>query len=82
MKKLIFIIVAFLVLTVSCQKADIRPNMNDDSCDLCDDSYSKSNKSNEGILIDDGGSATDDGSGGTITDPNNDEDEDKKKKKK
>lgn len=82
MKKLIFIIVAFLLVIVSCQKADIHPNMNDDSCNLCDDNYSKANKSSDGIIIDDGGSGTDDGNGGTITDPNNDEDEDKKKKKK
>lgn len=75
MKKLIFILVALLFAAVSCQKADIRPNSNDNSCELCEENTLKSNGE-----IDDSSTRNDD-TGGTITDPNNDEDEDKKKRK-
>lgn len=79
MKKLIFILVAFFFVAVSCQKADIRPNMHDNnSCDLCDDDFSKlNNNGDDDSLFDDGTGDT-----GGITDPNNDEDEDKGKKVK
>lgn len=79
MKKLIFILVAFFFVAVSCQKADIRPNSENHTCGFSEDDFSKANKNPQD---DDDTSISDDGSGGSITDPNNDEDEDKKKKKK
>lgn len=79
MKKLIILLTLVFFVAVSCQKEDIRPNSTVNSCDLCEDDYSKSAGNQDGGAS---SSGDDDGTGGPITDPNNDEDEDRKKKKK
>lgn len=77
MKKLIFILVAFFFVAASCQKADIRPNSQDDIFVNGEDDFSKTLRNNDGSVSDDSTGDT-----GGITDPNNDEDEDKKKRKR